>query len=59
MLSLRQEQIMGLILQGKTDKEIAAELGISKHTVGNHLRAVFMRFRVNCRMQAVRRWKRL
>jgi len=58
-LSPRQEQIMSLMSRGKTDKAIAAELGISPHTVNNHIRRVYQRLRVNCRVQAVLSWRKL
>jgi DNA-binding NarL/FixJ family response regulator len=38
LLSQREQQILRLIASGHTDKEIAAELGVSPHTVQNHLR---------------------
>ena len=58
-LSPRQNQIMELISKGHTDKAIAAELGISPHTVNNHIRRVYQRLRVNCRVQAVLSWRKL
>lgn len=58
-LSPRQEQIMLLMSRGKTDKAIAAELGISPHTVNNHIRRVYQRLRVNSRVQAVLSWRKL
>jgi len=58
-LSPRQEQIMSLMSRGKTNKAIAAELGISPHTVNNHIRRVYQRLRVNCRVQAVLSWRKL
>ncbi|MBX9791042.1 MAG: helix-turn-helix transcriptional regulator [Pirellulales bacterium] len=37
LLSPRQAEVVGLVMQSKTDKEIAATLGISKRTVRTHL----------------------
>lgn len=37
LLSPRQAQVIGLILQSKKDKEIAALLGITKRTVRAHI----------------------
>lgn len=54
----RQREIMSLVCGGKTDKEIAYELGISEGTVGNQLRLIFKGLRVNCRLSAALRWKR-
>lgn len=47
---------MELISQGHTDKAIAAELGLSVHTVNNHVRVIYRRLNVHCRVQAVCRW---
>ncbi|HOB32026.1 MAG TPA: helix-turn-helix transcriptional regulator [Verrucomicrobiota bacterium] len=55
-LSPRQNQIMELISQGHTDKAIAAELGLSVHTVNNHVRVIYRRLNVHCRVSAVCRW---
>ena len=35
-LSLRQRQVMGLVAQGMSNKEIALKLGLSPRTVGNY-----------------------
>jgi DNA-binding CsgD family transcriptional regulator len=37
LLSPRQAEVVGLVMRSKTDKEIAAILGISKRTVRTHL----------------------
>jgi DNA-binding CsgD family transcriptional regulator len=37
VLSPRQAEVVGLVMQSKTDKEIASTLGISKRTVRTHL----------------------
>jgi DNA-binding CsgD family transcriptional regulator len=37
MLSPRQAEVVGLVMQSKTDKEIASILGIGKRTVRTHL----------------------
>jgi DNA-binding CsgD family transcriptional regulator len=37
LLSPRQAEVVGLVMQSKTDKEIASTLGISKRTVRTHL----------------------
>ena len=36
-LSPRQAEVVGLVIQSKTDKEIASLLGIAKRTVRTHL----------------------
>lgn len=37
LLSPRQAEVVGLVMQSKSDKEIASILGISKRTVRTHL----------------------
>jgi two-component system NarL family response regulator len=52
-LSLRQEQVLSLIAQGKTDKEIASLLGISTGTVNCHTKAILLRLKASSRAHAV------
>jgi DNA-binding NarL/FixJ family response regulator len=52
-LSPRQTAIVRLILRGKKDKEIAAETGLSKHTVRTYLNRIFDRFEVSDRTALV------
>ena len=52
-LSPRHASIICLILQGKRDKQIAAELGMSIHTVRTHLSRLFQRLGVADRMELV------
>lgn len=37
LLSPRQAEVVGLVMQSKTDKQIATALGIAKRTVRTHL----------------------
>ena len=39
-LTHRQRQVLSLVAQGLTDKEIARRLGISTHTVYNHMSSI-------------------
>jgi DNA-binding CsgD family transcriptional regulator len=55
-LSPRQAEILRLISRGKTDKEIAVDLTISRGTVKTHLRIIFSKLRARSRAQAVFRW---
>lgn len=48
-LTFQQIRVLRLILAGKQDKEIAAELGISKGMVSQHKNAIFIEYDVNCR----------
>jgi DNA-binding NarL/FixJ family response regulator len=49
-MSGRQAKIVELILQGKKDKQIALELGLSKHTVRTYLNRIFARLEVTDRL---------
>src|SRR5271154_2887042 len=42
-LSPQQARILGLILQGRQDKEISAKLGLNRYTIRAYLRRVFDR----------------
>jgi DNA-binding NarL/FixJ family response regulator len=50
-LSPRHAAIVGLILQGKRDKQIATDLGMSIWTVRTHLGRLFQRLGVADRME--------
>jgi len=42
-ITQRDEQVLGLLLQGCSNKEIAQQLKISPRTVKQHLRTLFLR----------------
>lgn len=50
-LSPRQAQIVGLLIQGRKDKEIGAALSISKSTVRTHLIETKARLAADDRME--------
>lgn len=52
-LSPREREVLQLLVRGKSNKEIAAELGIAEATVKCHFRVIFMRMGVTDRTQAV------
>lgn len=52
-LSARQQDVLRALIQGKANKVIARELGISEHTVKSHLSAVFRALGVRNRTEAV------
>jgi signal transduction histidine kinase/DNA-binding NarL/FixJ family response regulator len=52
-LSQRERQVLQLILNGKSDKEIAVELNISSRTVANHNSSVYRKTKVNSRMELI------
>jgi len=63
-LSPREMEILQFIAQGKSNKEIAYDLGISRQTVKNHMTSILRKLAVNDRTQAAiyalrRGWIRL
>lgn len=50
-LTEREREIVKLVIEGMTNKEIAAQLGISDHTVKTHVRNIFGKLKVNRRLQ--------
>jgi len=54
-LSVREKEILGLMIRGATDKEIADAMFISRHTVKNHLCNIFRKIQVHSKAQAVKR----
>jgi len=46
-ITRRDEQVLKLLVQGCSNKEIAAELKISPRTVKQHLRTLFLRAGIN------------
>lgn len=52
-LSPRELQILGIIGQGSTNKEVAETLCISSHTLKNHLNNIFKKLAVEDRTQAL------
>jgi transcriptional regulator EpsA len=55
-LSQREEEILGWLRRGDSNTDIAAALGISPHTVKNHLQRIFRKIGVNNRTQAAARY---
>jgi DNA-binding NarL/FixJ family response regulator len=51
-LTPRQRQVLELVAQGKCNKEVAASLGISEHTVEQHLRRIYKTLEVSNRVEA-------
>jgi len=52
-LSAREREVLDLIVQGKSNREIATDLGISESTVKCHVSVILMRLNVADRTQAV------
>lgn len=49
----RESQVLSLAAQGLTDKQIAADLGISQETVGTYWRRILLRFGAASRTEVV------
>lgn len=52
-LTAREAQVLALLAEGLVNKQIAARLGISRHTVKTHLGALFHKLGVTTRAEAV------
>ncbi len=50
-LSKREGEILGLLLRGKSNKEIERDLFISPHTVRNHVHNIYQKLGVGSRLQ--------
>ena len=51
-LSAREVQVLGLIVQGLANKQIAFTLNIAEHTVKNHVKNILSKLGVQDRTQA-------
>jgi DNA-binding NarL/FixJ family response regulator len=51
-LSHREVQILGLVAQGLSNREIGAALFISEHTAANHVRSILRKTRCANRTEA-------
>ncbi|MRG85719.1 LuxR C-terminal-related transcriptional regulator [Salinibacillus xinjiangensis] len=52
-ISKREKEVLNLVIQGYSNKEIASELFISDHTVKNHVTNIFHKLNVTDRAQAI------
>jgi two-component system response regulator DevR len=52
LLSPQEKRVLDLVVQGRTNKEIAEKLGLSENTVKNYLANVFEKMHVRRRSQA-------
>jgi DNA-binding NarL/FixJ family response regulator len=52
VLTHQQEKVLALVADGKINKEIAEELGLSEKTVKNYVRNIFQRLQITRRSQA-------
>ena len=54
-LSAREREVLQLIAQGRTNREIAESLFVTEHTVKYHVTSLFNRLDVTSRAEAVAR----
>ena len=53
-LTDRESEVIGLLAKGLANKQIAAALGISEHTVKFHVSSIYSKLNVTNRTEAVR-----
>jgi DNA-binding NarL/FixJ family response regulator len=53
LLTDREQEVLQLIAQGLTNKEIARQLSISESTTENHIHHIYIKLRISNRAQAV------
>lgn len=58
LLSVREAEVLRLVARGYNIDEVAAQLGISKHTVRTFVRRIYDKLHVSSRAAAVREGKR-
>jgi DNA-binding CsgD family transcriptional regulator len=54
----RVRQVLRCLLEGDGDKQIAARLGLTRHTVNQYAKAIFRHFGVESRAELLARWVR-
>jgi DNA-binding NarL/FixJ family response regulator len=52
-LTAKETQVLEALASGRSFKEVAAQQGISLHTVGDHVKAIYRKLSVNSRGEAV------
>ncbi|HTI98763.1 MAG TPA: response regulator transcription factor [Dongiaceae bacterium] len=55
-LSLREEEVLMLLSNGLSNKEIGDQLNIAKDTVRAHLRKIYEKLHVRCRVEAINKY---
>ena len=48
----QEKKVLALVAEGKTNREIGGELGLSEKTVKNHLSNIFQKLQVSRRAHA-------
>lgn len=58
-ITLREEEVLGLLAAGKSNKEIAHKLGVSPNTVKTQVASLYQKLDVQRRTQAVQKAREL
>jgi DNA-binding NarL/FixJ family response regulator len=53
LLTPREEQVVGMVVEGLPNQEISVKLGVSSHTVKNHLFRIYEKLGISSRMELV------
>ena len=48
----REREVLGLLAQGIRIADIASELAISRHTVGDHVKNIYRKLNISSRAEA-------
>jgi len=56
-LTMREEEVLALLAEGKMYKEVAAWLGITMETTKKHVKHIYNKLEVQNRMEAVNKWR--
>lgn len=57
-LAPRVRDVLRCLLDGDSDKQVAARLGLSRYTVNQYVKVIFRHFRVTTRAELLARWVR-
>lgn len=58
-ITLREEEVLGLLAAGKSNKEIAEKMGVSPNTVKTQIASLYQKLEVQRRTQAVQKAREL
>jgi NarL family two-component system response regulator LiaR len=58
-ITLREEEVLGLLAAGKSNKEIAQKLGVSPNTIKTQVASLYQKLEVQRRTQAVQKAREL
>lgn len=56
-LTVREQDVLSMLAQGRSNKEIAGDLGMSELTVKSHLKVIYSKLTVQNRVEATLIWR--